>query len=578
MIQLSHLGRRTYYDQEPWLPLPAPSRVREPAHRAFPMAMDHFDIARVARDFGEAARRCREGDLDGCELIAYGHLIGQFLSPSTNRRSDAYGGSLENRMRFGLEVLEEVRRRVGDDYVVGLRLYGDERIPQGSNQEECVAIAARFAASGLVDFINVVASDISTHAGLADMMPGMSHPIGVYLPLAAAVKRAVKVPVFHATRIADLATARHALEQGLVDLVGMTRAHIADPHIVAKLTSGEADRIRPCVGAAYCSDNRSNGIRCLHNAATGRETWISHEIEPARGTRRRVVIAGAGPAGLEAARVSAARGHEVILFEAAKQVGGQILLAARTAWRGDLIGIVDWLESEVERLGAEVRCHQLARAEDVLALAPDVVIVATGGVPDTEITAGAEYVHSTWDVLGGGVPAEGRWLVFDDQGEHQAPSCAEFLAAHGAQVELVTSERCVAEAGMRAINVTAHLRALYRGGVAITPDRRLIAVEPSGNRLRATLRNEYTGQTETREVDRVAVEHGTLPADDLFHALRARAANLGVVDVEAMSKGLAQDVVLNPDGEFRLFRVGDALASRNIHAAIYDSLRICRNI
>jgi hypothetical protein len=185
-------------------------------------------------------------------------------------------------------------------------------------------------------------------------------------------------------------------------------------------------------------------------------------------------------------------------------------------------------------------------------------------------------VHSTWDVLGGSVAAQGRGLVFDDHGEHQAPSCAEFLAAQGAEVELVTSERCVAETSMRAVNVSAHLRTLYSGGVTLTPDRRLIGVAPSGNRLRATLRNEYTGETETREVDRVAVEHGTLPVDDLFHALRERASNLGLVDQEAMSRGQAQGIAPNPQGEFLLYRVGDAAASRNIHAAIYDSFRLCR--
>ncbi|MDX1433859.1 MAG: N-methylproline demethylase, partial [Gammaproteobacteria bacterium] len=267
-----------------------------------------------------------------------------------------------------------------------------------------------------------------------------------------------------------------------------------------------------------------------------------------------------------------------ILLEAAGQVGGQVLLAARAGWRRDLIGIVDWLAGELGMLGVDVRANVLAQAGDVLELDPDVVVVATGGVPDTGIVAGAEHLHSTWDVLGGAVPAQGRWLVFDDQGEHQAPSCAEFLAAAGAEVELVTSERCVAESSMRAVNVTAHLRELYRGGVVITPDRRLLEVTRAGNRLRATLGNVYTGETETREVDRVAVEHGTLPADDLFHALRERASNLGVMDLEAMSRAAPQEVELNPDGEFLLYRIGDAVASRNIHAAIYDGFRVCRHL
>jgi hypothetical protein len=305
---------------------------------------------------------------------------------------------------------------------------------------------------------------------------------------------------------------------------------------------------------------------------------MPHAIEPTRGARRRVVIAGAGPAGLEAARVAALRGHAVTLFEASNHVGGQLRLAARASWRKDLTGIVDWLAAEVERLGVEVRFHAFAEADVVLAESPDVVIVATGGIPGAGEVAGGDLVLNTWDVLNGEAGYPGRVLVFDDHGEHQAASCAEHLAERGSEVELVTPERAPLLAGMRAINYTAHLRKLYRLGVRMTPDHRVLSVERFGNGLKATLRNEFTGALEERHVDQVVVEHGTVPADDLFHALEARALNLGVTDVEAMAAGRAQEAVLNPDGEFRLFRVGDAVASRNVHAAIYDSLRICKDL
>ena len=578
MVQLTHLGRRTYYDQEPWLPMLAPSALREPAHRACPREMDAFDMQRVAGDFARAVRRCRDGGLDGCELVAYGHLLGQFLSPSTNHRTDAYGGSIEKRMRFPLEVLEAVRAEVGDDYVVGLRVFGDERIAQGLDQDACIEIARRFATCGMVDFLNVVAQDFSTDHGLADFMPGMAKRFGLYLPVAAAVKQAVDIPILHATRIAELATARHAITEGLVDLIGMTRAHIADPHIVGKLERGEAQRIRPCVGAAYCSDNRNDGVRCLHNAATGRETWMPHVIEPSRGAKLKVVIAGAGPGGLEAARVCGLRGHEVVVFEAADEVGGQIRLAAKTGWRKDIMGIAHWLSSEVTYVGADVRCNVYAEAGDVLAESPDMVIVATGGVPNTGNIAGSELVLSTWEILSGGTPVSGRVLLFDEHGEHQGASCASFLAAAGAQVELVTIERSVAAASMRPINFTAHLRELYRNQVSMTPDHRLLSVERKGNALAATLRNEYTSETAEREIDHVVVEHGTLPADDLFHALRDRSKNFGVTDVASFADGHRAENALNPDGEFWLYRIGDAAASRNIHAAIYDALRLCKDL
>ena len=579
MCQITHMGRRTTWNAGPWLVPVAPSPLREHAHRSFPKEMESADIRRIGEAFADAAWRCREGGLDGCELLAYGHLIGQFLSPLVNRRTDHYGGSMENRTRFGLEVLERVRERVGDQFVVGLRLSADERIEGGYDEEEGIAIASRFAGSGLIDYLTVNVGQISTYAGSAASVPGMAHPNAPYLEVAGRVRRAVTVPVFHACRIADLATAEHAIKAGHVDMVGMVRAHIADPHLVTKLMRGDEARIRPCVGAGYCIDRIYQGHRglCIHNPAIGREEFMPHVIERAPGPQRRVVVVGAGPAGLEAARVSAERGHDVTVLEAAAEPGGQVNIAARLPWRRDLKGVVDWRVSEIEHLGVSLRLNTYAEAADVRALDPDVVLIATGGLPNVELVLGSEHVSSTWDVLTGQVRTDGAVLLFDDHGQHQGTSSAEFLSRHASQVELVTPDRSVMhELGNS--NFAVHLENLYRAGVVLTPDHRLTEVSPSGNRLMAVLRNEYTGALVERLVDHVVVEHGTLPMDALYTTLKTDSLNLGEVDVETLAEGRTIMPERNPDGHWWLLRVGDAVASRNIHAAIYDALRACKDL
>src|SRR5690606_20181580 len=369
MCQITHLGRRTYWNRADWLPVLAPSPVREPAHRSFPKAMEEHDIRRVVRAYGAAARRCREGGLDGIEIEAYGHLLDAFWSPATNRRTDAYGGSLENRMRFSLEVLDEIRAQVGPDYVVGIRMVVDEAMAGGLSREEGLEIARRLVATGAIDFVNVIRGHIDTDEGLSHVIPGTGTPAAPHLEFAGEIRAALGVPTFHAARIADVATANHAVAEGLLDMVGMTRAHMADPHIVAKLMRGEEARIRPCVGVGYCIDRIYEGgeALCIHNPATGREATMPHVIARADGPARKVVVVGAGPAGLEAARVTAARGHRVVLFEAAPEPGGQLRLAAALGRRREIIGIVDWLKSEIAHLGVDLRCNVLAEANDVLA-------------------------------------------------------------------------------------------------------------------------------------------------------------------------------------------------------------------
>jgi len=288
-------------------------------------------------------------------------------------------------------------------------------------------------------------------------------------------------------------------------------------------------------------------------------------------------VVGAGPAGLEAARVAAARGHKVVLFEKESESGGQINLAARATWRQSLTGISRWLDGQVRKLGVELRLGTQAGADDVLACEPEVVVIATGGRPNKNVAKGADLAVSSWEILSGAVAPAERVLLFDDQGAHQGASCAEFMARAGAKVEIVSPDRAIADE-LGNTNFATHLRELYRAGVVLTPDTRLIEIGAEGNRLVAVLRNEYDQAQEERAVDQVVIEHGTIPEDDLYFALKPRSSNLGEVDLEALVAGRPQALENNPEGGFQLFRVGDAVASRNIHAAIYDSLRLCKDL
>jgi 2,4-dienoyl-CoA reductase-like NADH-dependent reductase (Old Yellow Enzyme family)/thioredoxin reductase len=577
MIQITHLGRRTSWNQADWLPVLAASPIREPAHRSFPKEAEDWDIARMVKAYGAAAARMQAAGLDGVEIEAYGHLLDGFWSPATNRRSDGYGGSLDNRLRFTFEVLEAVRAAVGPDFIVGIRMVADEDWKAGLSRAEGVEIARRLAASGRIDFLNIIRGHIETDAALAKVIPIQGTPAAPHLDFAGEVRNATKFPVFHAARINDVATARHAIASGKLDMVGMTRAHLADPHIARKVAQGREQEIRPCVGATYCLDRIYEGrdALCIHNPATGREATMPHVIAPSAGPHRKVVVVGAGPAGLEAARVAAARGHEVVLLEAADRPGGQIRLAARSRRRTELLGIVEWRVAQCEKRGVTMTFNQLAEAADVLAEGPQVVIIATGGLPNTGIVAlGQELAVSSWDVMAGDVRPGEEVLLYDDNGAHPGLQAAEALAEAGARLEIVTPERFFApEIG--GLNHVAYARCFQEHGVRITINTRLVAVRREGNRLAAVLGSDYSERTQERLVDQVVVEHGTLPLDDLYFALKPGSSNRGEVDHSALLAGRPQTRISNPDGRYQLFRVGDAVASRNIHAAIYDSLRLC---
>ena len=575
MIQITHLGRRGESNTQNWLPTIAPSPIREVLHRAIPREMDRNDIDRVVKAFGEAAYRCREGGLDGLETMMQGHLIGQFMSPATNKRTDDFGGSVENRCRFALMVHEEIRKRVGDDFIVGMRYGIDEGMQEGGMDfEECLKAAHILERSGLLDFFNANYGRIDKMMEMAEQcMPGMSMPIAPWLEKAGIFKQEVSLPVFHAARITDLSTARHAIREGLLDMVAMTRAHIADPQIVNKLTRGEEERIRPCVGATHCMG--ANRPTCLHNAASGRERFWPQVIEETAGPARKVVIVGGGPAGLEAARVSAERGHDVVLFEAADGLGGQMRMAPAASWRKDVTGVIDWRASELEALGVDLRMSHYAEAADILAESPDVVIVATGGIPDLDGLDGAEFCTSPWDILTGSASAGDATVIYDGTGRHTAPTVAEFLARQGKKVDLVMLDD-VPGKELDYSEQSSWKKRIAQEHIPTHAEYGLSAVTRDGNGLAAVFTHELTGEEMKIACDTVTVETGTLPVDDVYQELRSASANDGFLDLDAFVAGEPQPS-LDLDG-MSLFRIGDAAASRNVAAAVFDALRLCSRL
>ncbi|HEX2784770.1 MAG TPA: NADH:flavin oxidoreductase [Ilumatobacteraceae bacterium] len=576
MIQISHLGRRTGWGQDDWLPVVSPSALREPAHRAHPKVAERWDIERIVGHYADAAERMKAGGMDGVEIEAYGHLFDQFWSPATNKRDDEYGGSFDNRLRFPLEVLRAIRARVGADYIVGIRMAVDERLEDGIDTPVGLAILQRLTAEKLIDFVNVIRGNIVNDAVLTEVIPIHGMRSAPHLDFAGIVRSEIGLPVLHASKVDDVATARHAISQGLVDMVGMTRAQMAEPHLVHKIELGVEHTIRPCVGATYCLDRiyQAGEALCIHNAATGRELTMPHDIPPTA-HRRRVVIVGAGPGGLEAARVCAERGHDVVLLEAMPWTGGQIRLAARNPRRKDLLGIVEWRDSELARLGVDVRVDTYADEHLVGDLQPDVVIVATGGLPQNpQLEMGGELVTSAWDVVGGDARLAGDVLLYDDDGTHSAMTTAEMIARSGARLEIVTPERTVG-VDVGGMNMVPYARAFNETDTRITLNQRVRAVRRVGGRLTVEIGSDHSPVRHTRTVDAVVVDHGVLANDDLYHALVKGSSNGGEVDYEALVAGRPQPV----DGDgYQLFRIGDAVAGRNIHAAIYDALRLSKDL
>lgn len=579
MIQVTHMGRRTRWDTADWLPVISSSHERETAHRAFPKRIEDWDMERVIKDFVDASERMKEAGLDGIEIQAYGQLLEHFWSPAINDLGPPWGGSLENRLRFTFDTLKAIRERVGDEFIIGMRLVTDEQMENGVTAEDGREIARRIKASGMVDFLNIIRGHIDSDPSLTGVIPVQGMPSAPHLDYAGEMKQVSGMPTFHAARIQDVATARHAVESGKLDMVGMTRAHIADPHIARKVSEGREQDIRPCVGANYCLDRiYQNGMaQCIHNPATGRENEMP-QLVPAANKKRRVVVVGAGPAGMEAARVAAERGHEVTVVEAASDAGGQIRLTAQTQRRREMQQIIDWRVEQCTNKGVTFEFNTVADEEVVSALSPDVVIVATGGLPHTAVLKeGNDLVVSAWDILSGDAQPGDNVLVYDDAGDNVGLQAADKIAQTGAKVEVMTPDRNFAPEVM-GMNLVPYVRSLQALDTTFSVTWRLKSVREDGNALLAEVGSDYSDVVRERKFDQVVINHGTRPLDELYFALKPQSRNLGAVDYDRMLAGQPQEEVRHPDGAFWLYRIGDAVAARNTHAAIYDALRLVKDI
>ena len=580
MIQITHLGRRTNWNHSDWLPVLSASPIREPAHRSFPKEAEDWDIERIIKDYGEAAQRIKEAGLDGVEIEAYGHLLDSFWSPATNKRNDNYGGDLDKRMYFSMKVIESVRSHVGNDFIVGMRMVADEDWKIGLSKEDGINIAKKVTSNGKIDFLNIIKGHIDTDTSLTKVIPIQGMPSAPHLDFAGEIKKIVNVPIFHASKINDVATARYAIESNKLDMVGMTRAHIADPHIVKKIIQKKEETIRPCVGATYCLDRIYEGkdTLCVHNPSTGREMIMPHVFEKKTPKLRKIVIVGAGPSGLEAARICSERGHEVIVFEATDKPGGQINLITRSTKRKDMIGIVDWRVQMCEKNNVKIIYNNFVTKEEILKQDPDVIIIATGGVPNIDVLEeGSDLVVSTWDVLSGNVNLEDDIVLYDDGGYFSGLQAAELISEKSKNFEVITPERFFAP-DIGGMNFVPYGRNLYEKNVKISINKRVNKVYKKGNRLGLKIISDYSDKVYEQETSQVVVEHGTLPLDDLYFSLKLNSKNVGEVDYKSFKKGINRLINKNIEGKYYLFRVGDAISSRNIHAAIYDSLRICKDL
>jgi 2,4-dienoyl-CoA reductase-like NADH-dependent reductase (Old Yellow Enzyme family) len=426
------------------------SPIPNPMIGGVPFEMTPAMIAEVVAAFASAARRCRDGGLDGVEVHASsGYLIEQFLSPATNHRTDDYGGPLENRMRFLVEVLEAIRAEVGFDFCVGIRLPNEEYIPGGLTPEDNAEIARRV--EQLVDYVSL---HMGSYWRFHKLLSTMDDPLGLEVGPSEVITRTVAKPTIVVGRIMTLDHASHIVASGAADMVSMVRALIADPELVNKARRGDDALIRPCIGSSMgcVGQLMSTGrLSCVVNVAAAAETSIPFEPQGPAPVSKRILVVGGGPAGLEAARTAALRGHEVHLHEATRRLGGQVAIAATAPHRSDIGAITEWLTSEIERLGVTIRLSSLVDPEVVAEVAPDEIIVATGAAPARTgfqlATPAAPvpgydlpHVYTSWDVFGFGGRAQvgERAVVFDDTGTFEAISVADALLAAGAEVTMVS--------------------------------------------------------------------------------------------------------------------------------------------
>ena len=551
--QITHRGRRGR-SVDLWNRMYSPSDMREPNHRENPHPLEPEMIDELVEAFGAAAHRLEQGGFDGCEINAsHCHLIDQFWTLNANQRNDNYGvASLAQRMKFGVRVIERVREQVGRDFVVGTRITGDDFTERGLDNAQMLEICGRLDDLRMLDYFNVIGGTAETFVGESAAVPNMSFKLGLYTYLAATVRQVVNVPVIAFGRIVDPVQAEKVLEAGEADLVIMNRALIADPHLPNKARAGRIEDVRQCMGYNEgCIDRiyTGRGVTCVQNPVIGRERqWAELSLSA---IRKKVVVVGGGPAGLEAARVCAERGHQVILFEQAQELGGQTLIARRAPTRQDFDGATRWSAQQCRKLGVDIRLGARATVDMVVGEQPDEVIVATGATARPHDIDGADghQVVSAWDVLLGRHDDLGRTiLVIDEEYGHQGPTTALYLCERGHEIDLITSQETLGNF-LGATTRPPLLTRLFKSGVQIFPHLRAAAMR-EGHLI---ARNEWSA-----ELEQVG------PYDGFVYAY-------GGTRLDVLTEPLKQRGI-------RAQTAGDAFSPRSLQHAILEGHQCARSI
>lgn len=538
------------------LPVWAPSPVPDILFRETPKEMEPEDIEEVASYFYRSAIHVREGAFDGIE-IQFGHssLARQFLSPLTNHRSDEYGGSLENRMRAPLMFIAAVRKAVGKDFTLGIRMCADEMIPGGLDLAQVQEIGARFEESGLIDFMDL---SIATFYNLYLVEGSMHTPLGYTIPLAAGMRERLKLPVFCTGRINDPVMAEKVLAAGQADMIGMCRGLICDPFLPRKAFDGRLDDIRYCVADNQGCIGRmgvNKSLGCIQNPAVGEEKqWGEGTLEKAA-IKKKVFVVGGGPGGMWAAKMAGRRGHNVTLFDRNEALGGQILTAMKGSGRDEIGVIIRNEKDQVTKAGATVKLGVEVTAEQILADKPDVVIIATGSQPKEHPVGGADgpSVFNVWQVLNGQAQVGEKVCLIDYDGHHRATSTAEFLADQGKTVHIITSSLFVgAELGPTQDLYLSRQR-LLKKRVTFTPDIAVMEVGGDSGAKFVKGFNVYSNiWDEWGPFDTLVLAMGQKSDDALYTSLKGKVPEL--------------------------YRIGDSVAPRKVDMAIWEGHKIGREI